>query len=210
MSHGTRATVLLIEPDASLRRLIALGLQSRDIHVIEASSAARLPQNEVPDLLILDTDGRPSSDPALLPGLHADARLSTLPVVLLAWECPVPAGAACEQESTELNDVTYLAKPFDARALHATIELLLVTRALEETEQAQAVLLPAQNAASTPSILPFVTAAGLLLASIGLLGLFAFTALGLGIVVVALLWWTTGTKPEHKRTLPIPMGIGNG
>jgi DNA-binding NtrC family response regulator len=208
MSHGTRGTVLLIEPDKSLRRLIALGLRSRDMHVIEASSPGRLPPDEEPDLLVLDIDGRASKAHSLLTAIHEYAPLSTLPIVLLAWDYPVPFAAANEQESRGLDRMTYLAKPFDARELHATIEQLLALRALEETEQAQAVLLPAQSAASSPSILPFVTAAGLLLLSFGLLGLFAFTALGLCIVIIALLWWTTGAKPERAPALPVSLSAG--
>ena len=42
MSNGTRPTVLLIEADTSLRRLIALGLEYRGMHVIEVSSAWNL------------------------------------------------------------------------------------------------------------------------------------------------------------------------
>ncbi len=206
MSHKIRATVLLIEPDTSLRRLIALGLQSRNMHVIEASSPAHLPPGEAPDLLILDVDGRASSDHSLLTDVYAHPQLSTLPIMLLAWECPVLVGTACEQEGIAqayATNVTCLAKPFDARALHMTIEQLLAANMLQQTEYAQAVLLPARPSSSAPSIWPFVTAAGLLVAFIGLLGLLAFTALGLCIVVAALLWWTSGTKSKQEHVLPI-------
>jgi CheY-like chemotaxis protein len=201
MSYGTEACVLLVEPDASLRRLIALGLQSRDVHVIATNTAPELPQCESPDLLILDIDDRASSDQSLLPAIQEHPRLSTLPVVLLAWDAPALVAAP----GAEKTHVTYLAKPFDARALFATIEGLLAERALAEIEPVQAVLLPARRSSSAPSILPLVTAAGLLLASIGLLGLFAFSALGLCIVVAALLWWTTGigTKPQQEGALPL-------
>src|SRR5260221_8263107 len=64
MSYQAKTTVLLIEPDASLRRLIALGLQYRGMHVIEASSLDHTPSLEAQtlDLLILDMDERVSSD----------------------------------------------------------------------------------------------------------------------------------------------------
>ena len=59
---------------------------------------------------------------------------------------------------------------------------------------------------STPSIWPLVTAAGLLLAFTGLMIQITITALGLLIVIVALLWWTLGSKSEQK---PLPVGMGN-
>jgi DNA-binding NtrC family response regulator len=207
MSHGTRGTVLLIEPDTSLRRLIVLGLQSRDMYVIEASSPAHLPSDEAPDLLILDTDSRMSGDQAIL-AVHEHAQLSTLPVVLLTWDPPAGTAGINEEEGAEPGSMTYLAKPFDARTLYAMIEQLLARHALEETEQVQAVLLPTRSAASAPTLLPFVTAAGLLLLSFGLLGVFACSALGLCVVVVALLWWTIGARPGRAPTLPISISIG--
>ena len=64
MLHETSDTVLLIEADRSLRRLIALGLQSRGIHVIEASSPMNLPvlDAQQPGLVVLDIDGEVGSD----------------------------------------------------------------------------------------------------------------------------------------------------
>lgn len=213
MSYQTRATVLLIESDASLRRLIALGLQYRGMHVIEAASPQHMLDSEVepPDLLILDIDGRISSDRSQLTTVQADPYLSTLPTILLGCEYPsaIPVGGAHEQYCTVDAHMTYLAKPFDARALHTTIEQLLADRSLQQTVQTQGVLVPAPAASSAPSIWPLITAAGLLLAFIGLLGLLAFTVVGLCIVVVSLLWWTIGTSPQKEPTPPISVGVGH-
>jgi len=68
MLNGTRHTVLLIEADRSLRRLIALGLQYRGMHVIEASTPMKLPDLEAqrPSLVVLDIDGEARSDHSLL------------------------------------------------------------------------------------------------------------------------------------------------
>src|SRR5437660_2240846 len=94
MSNGIKPTVLLVEADPSLRRLIALGLQYRDMHVIEASTPAHLlnAKAEQPDLLILDVDGRVHSDWSLLTTVQAHPYFSALPIILLTWQCPVPAG----------------------------------------------------------------------------------------------------------------------
>ena len=194
MSHTTRRTVLLIEEDASLRRLLALGLQYRGIQVIEASSPAQLPamQGQQPDLLLLDIDGGVKSDWSLLTGVQSYPSLATLPKVVLAWENVLPADV---YRSTTQTHTTCLTKPFDARALYATIEQLLL-----QTE-AQEVLRIAQIASPAPSIWPVITAAALLLTVIGLMVHITITVVGILILLIALLGWTLGTKPE---TVPVP------
>ncbi len=211
MSNGTRPTVLLIEADTSLRRLIALGLEYRGMHIIEVSSAWNLPTllptvgTKKPDLLILDVDGARGSDWTLIEAAQAHPYLSTLPVVVLTWECPVAVGAASEEQNSLQGHTTCLTKPFDARALHKTIEALLVADSTnstdstaQETARKQDILLMTQQATAAPSIWPLMTAAGLLLAFIGLMGVLAITALGLCIVLVSLLWWTLGTGGKKQ------------
>ncbi len=220
MSHGAKPTILLVEPDTALRRLIALGLQYGGMNVIEVSSPTNLPTSEAqpPNILILDVDGGINSDWSLLAAAKTHPSLSTLPMIVLTWECPVQvwaagaagladvpgAGGASEEEDP--TQVRCLAKPFDARTLHATIEQLLVAASTSsDSSKAQEILLIAQTATSTPSIWPLVTAAGLLLAFIGLMGLFAISVLGLLIVFVSLLWWTLGTGTK-KEARPLPIG----
>jgi DNA-binding NtrC family response regulator len=197
-------TVLLIEADRSLRRLIALGLQYRGMHVIEASSPIELPVLEAQrsELIVLDIDGEAGSDHSLLLVARAHPYLSSLPMVVLAWDCSVPTGIHQDASQTQ---VTCLAKPFDARTLHATIEQILGV--IKETGAAskQEVLLAAYSATPTPSIWPLITAVGLLLSFIGLMTQITISALGLLIVIIALLWWTLGTKAEHEP-LVIEMG----
>jgi DNA-binding response OmpR family regulator len=207
MSNGTRPTVLLIEADTSLRRLIALGLEYLGMHVIEVSSAWNLATvgAKKPDLLILDVDGAKGSDWTLIEAAQAHPYLSTLPMVVLTWECPVAVGAASEEQNSLQGHTTCLTKPFDARALHTTIEALLVADSTDstdstaqETARKQDILLITQQATAAPSIWPLMTAAGLLLAFIGLMGVLAITALGLCIVLVSLLWWTLGTGGKKQ------------
>jgi FixJ family two-component response regulator len=229
---GTQQRILLIVADNSLRRLITLGLQYRGMRTIEASSPSALPADEIetqpPALLVLDVDSGVSSDWELLESVQEHHYLSTLPIVVLAWECPLPAEIAVEQH----GQITCLAKPFDARTLHARIEQLLAERAekaalaLAEAESVQqaaqqqeeeastvspssasspAAPVPAgraQVAYPTASIWPFITAFGLLLAFIGLMVQITLTGLGILIVLVGLLLWTLGTKPQQP-TVPI-------
>ncbi len=166
MLSATKQTVFLIEADASLRRLIALGLQYRGMHVIEVNSPTSLPTIDAqqPSLLVLDVDGRGSSDWSLLAAVQAEPSLSALPVVVLAWECVLPVEA----------QVTCLTKPFDARTLQATIEQLLTVSTAEAAviTSKEERLLAAQTVHIT------------------------LTVLGILIVLAALLWWTLGTKTE--------------
>src|SRR5215471_12817644 len=173
MSHEFKHTVLLIEEDVSLRRLMALGLEYRGMQVIEAYAPGDLSaiREQQADLLVLDVDGGISSDWSLLEAVASHPYLSTLPIVVLAWEDNLPI-------SRMRSNIACLTKPFDARTLHATCERLLAESAAQQvatTSREQETLLAAYGAASTPTIWPLVTAAGLLLAFIGLLGPIAIT-----------------------------------
>lgn len=202
MLHGPQPTILLIEADASLRRLITLGLEYRNMHVIEASSPGNLPSFETqqPSLVLLDIDGEVGGEQSLLSAAQAHPYLSTLPMIVLAWEC------ALSENKFQKKQITCLTKPFDARALHNTIEQILLTKKEGVPSKKQEILLSTQNSSPAPSIWPLITAAGLLLAFIGPMIQIALTALGLLIVIAALLLWTLGTKSPQQKSLPIEMG----
>ena len=224
--QDTEQIVLLVVADYSLRRLITLGLQYRGMRTIEASSPAALPADEIeerpPALLVLDVDGGVSSDWSLLEAVQEHHYLSTLPMVVLAWECLPP-----KDFDGELGEITCLAKPFDARTLHARIEHLLAASAKKKAvvstiavpvnisqpqEPLSVRVAHAPKAYPTPSIWPFITAFGLLLAVVGLMIQITLSGVGLLIVLVGLLWWTLGTKPEPP-SLPVknqfaPVGSG--
>jgi CheY-like chemotaxis protein len=205
MLHRTGHTVLLIEADRSLRRLIALGLQYRGMHVIEASSPTDLPilESQQPDVVVLDIDSEAGSDHALLSTIQSQPCLSTIPMVVLAWDCQVPIGS---HQNTQQTQVTCLTKPFDARTLHATIEQIPGTSTEPSLTSKQEVLLAAHSVTPAPSIWPLITAVGLLLSFIGLMTQITISALGLLIIIVALLWWTIGTKTEPEP-LAVEMSI---
>jgi CheY-like chemotaxis protein len=196
MPHDTRYTVLLIEPDESLRRLITLGLHQRGMRVIEASSLTALAKQPItdPDLLVLDLDNGSRDDATLLSAISQHPYLSTLPTVVLAWEPPASVSA-----TLPLRDC--LAKPFDARTLHATIENLLVTSTVNAQVPTQQAVTASKSSAS---FCPLLAAAGLLLTVIGLMLQMLVAGAGLLIMLIALLWWTLGKRPEHEVLLGEP------
>ena len=197
MQRSTRETILLIEADASLRRLISLGLHHRGMQVIDVSSPGELGNLEklAPGLVILDVDGEAGSDHSLLAEVQSHPILSHVPVVMLAWDCLLTEDF---QPDSRWIQLTCLTKPFDARTLHTTIEDILVANKALGARQKQEALPAAYSASPSPSIWPLVTASGLLLLIIGLMVQVTIALLGLLILIVALLLWTLGTKPEQQ------------
>lgn len=206
MQRAATHTILLIEADISLRRMIALGLQYRGLQVIETSSPSHLPTltNQSLDLVVLDIDGEAGNNHELLTEVQVHPILSSIPIVALAWETPTLVNVQRDNLSdflghqNSLDRITCLTKPFDARTLHATIEQILLTTQEAASAHKQEAYLSAYSSMPTPSICPLITAVGLLLVFIGLLLQIIVAAVGILIVVAALLWWTLGTKTASK------------
>ena len=193
MHQGTSHTVLLIEADKSLRRMITLGLQYRGMHVIESSSPTYLPtlESQLPDVVVLDIDGEAGSNHTLLQAIQSHPFFSTIPLVILAWDCQLANGS---HQNIAQTCVSCLTKPFDARTLHTTIEQIPGTSQESSFASRQEQLLAKRSVTPTLSIWPLITAAGLVLSFIGLMTQITISALGLLIIFIALLWWTLGTK----------------
>jgi CheY-like chemotaxis protein len=210
------STILLIEADPSLRRLMTLGLQHNGLHVIDTSSLylASITAQSI-DLLVLDVDCGMANDWSLLEKIQSNPQLASLPIVVLAWDYPGITSTTIFTSPTAFTSIVVsnssqvlLNKPFDARALYRIVQRLLVSRAeqkaaIEALAEARVLAMYSQHAA--PSIWPVVTAAGMLLAVIGLLFHVAIAITGMLIVVVALLLWTLGAKPEAA---PMPVRVG--
>jgi DNA-binding NtrC family response regulator len=197
MLQGRKHTILLIEADRSLRRLITLGLQYRGMQVIEASSPTNIPdlQMQSLDVVVLDIDGEAGSNHALLSTFQSHPYFSTIPLIVLAWDCLVTSG---NHQHISQASITCLAKPFDARTLLTTIEQIQDTSKGSNSSSRQELLLAKRSVTPTPSIWPLITAAGLVLSLIGLMTQITISALGLLVILIALLWWTLGKKPEHE------------
>jgi DNA-binding response OmpR family regulator len=209
------STILLIEADPYLRRLMALGLQYNGMHVVEACSLESLVPTTAQtfDLVVLDVDRGMTSDWSLLEKIHSNADLASLPMIVLTWDHQDAPSTPTFPSSTSINSlavstIIWIDKPFDARILHRIIQHLLTYRAAQKAAMEALVesrLLALYSQHTAPSIWPVVTAAGLLLAFIGLLFHIVLVIMGLLIVMVASLWWTLGTRPEAA-----PVGIAVG
>ena len=197
MLQGTRHTVLLVEANKSLRRLITLGLQYRGMHVIEASSPTNIPtlESQLPDVVVLDIDGEAGSNHTLLSTIQSHPNFSTIPLVILAWDCQISIGS---HQNSPQTYITCLAKPFDARTLYATIEQISNTHLENSFASKQELVLAKRSVTPPPSIWPLITAVGLVLSFIGLMTQITISAMGLLIILIALLWWTLGAKAEPE------------
>lgn len=197
MLQGKKHTVLLIESDTSLRRLITLGLQYLDMHVIEGSSPTSIPtlHEQLPDVIVLDIDGEVGSNHALLSIFQSHPHFSSLPLIVLTWDCLITGD---NYQCSSQTSITCLAKPFDARTLHATIEQIQRTSKESKSVARQEQHLANRSLTPIPSIWPLITAAGLLLSLIGLMTQITISALGLLVLLIALLLWTLGTKTEPE------------
>lgn len=208
MLNGAQATILLIEPDAVMRRLLALGLRQQGMRIIEASAldAASLHLLPRADLLLLDMDNSTASDYLFLDEMRDHLIPETLPIVALAWETPALIPALVDDDSQVMvrERVTYVAKPFDARALYATIADLLADVSQAVVQSQPAILAAPMH--SSMSIWPLITAVGLLIIIVGFMLQIAISAAGLLIVLVGLLWWTLGTGKSASKENRLPAG----
>lgn len=213
MGNARGRQILVVEPDAALRRVITLGLRQRGAVVAEAAALGDVWEaiSTRPAVVVLDVGLGASSEWMFYRLLRGHRLLGDVPVVLLAWECPTVATLGDDGASA-----ICLAKPFDARALYDAVERLqsAPAAAMAVPALAAAASSPAVPAAATsqihslrpqsvagqpaghtpaPSIWPLVTAGGALLAVAGLLIHPAFVALGIVVIFVALLWWSGET-----------------
>ncbi len=197
MSTEQKRSVLLVEADAALRRVITLGLRQQGVEVLEASTMrqAQTLLEHHPSLLIVDVDGGISSDWSLLEQARADHQPTLPPVVILTWDGSPAKSAPVAQ----VDQAVWLAKPFDARRLLGEVETLLAAQPQAAAQTASTRLLeaPEETAAPMQSIWPLVLAAGLALAVSGLLVNPVIVVLGMVVALGAVLLWgfEPGVRP---------------
>jgi len=116
----TRATILLVDDNADMRAYVGGLLQEQRYTVIRACDGAEAlaaARRTTPDLVLADVMMPRLDGFGLLKALRADARLSSVPFILLSAR----AGDESSLEGLQLGADDYLVKPFGARELLARV-----------------------------------------------------------------------------------------
>jgi DNA-binding response OmpR family regulator len=114
------ARVLIVEDDASLRRLLEMRLSVDGYETrIAADGVAALAQLRtwIPDVVVTDVMMPRLSGLSLCRAMRADARTAATPIILLTARC----FDEDIQAAVELGGVTFMNKPFDAHALDSAL-----------------------------------------------------------------------------------------
>jgi DNA-binding response OmpR family regulator len=121
---STPSTVLTIEDQPDIRRLIRMTLEFKGLRVVEAGDAAQglaTARRERPQLILLDVMMPGESGLSLSRTLAADPQLAGIPVVMLSalgQQQDVEAGLGAGARA-------YLVKPFDPWQLLELVDRLL-------------------------------------------------------------------------------------
>lgn len=118
------ASILLIEDEPSIQRLIGYALETRGHEVTVApdgSQGLEQAEKQPPDLILLDMVMPEMGGMEVLSALKADSRLRKIPVLI------VTASAQKEEaeRAIEMGAAGYLIKPFRVPDLHERVEGLL-------------------------------------------------------------------------------------
>jgi PAS domain S-box-containing protein len=140
-AKSSRPKILLADDNADMRRYVGrlLGAQYEVEAVADGEKALNAVRTRAPDLVLADVMMPNLDGFGLLRELRADARLKTIPVILLSAR----AGEEARVGGMEAGADDYLVKPFSARELHARVEAHLklhrvrsdADRALRESER---------------------------------------------------------------------------
>ncbi len=126
-SKAGAARVLIVEDDTSLLRLLELrlavdGYTTRT--AVDGVDALQVLADWLPDVIVTDVMMPRLSGLSLCRAIRADARTTTVPVILLTARC----FDNDMQEVVDLGGVTFMNKPFDAQALNAALVAALAGR----------------------------------------------------------------------------------
>lgn len=124
MAAEQSQTILVVEDDAALRRMIAMFLRAAGYHVREAADGVEglvSARDDPPDLVLLDL---------MMPGLNGWDVLRRLKGGLSTAQVPVivltaSVGATLTERALSLGAARYLVKPLDTRALIEAVNQVL-------------------------------------------------------------------------------------
>lgn len=210
--RAAEGPVLVVEADAALRRVIALGLRGRGLDVVAARSLGDIWERVTapPAAIVLDVGIGGTSEWVLLRALGGHHALRTAPLVLLAWESPAGLDSTPLEHSEQPGERVCLTKPFDARTLFAAVERLVaapspaIAMAAANTRQDMWESAPA--GARTPKVAgasawPLVAAGATTLAVAGFLIQPVLSVVGIVLLIAAVLWWSTTNTPAEPQHL---------
>lgn len=126
-SVGTRATILLVEDEDSLRRVMKDLLEQEGYAICEARDGAEAMEQvdrHNPDLVLLDLNLPNVDGYTVLQKLRAHPRTQNLPVIILSAR----GDEDNEVRVLRLGATDFLAKPFRPRALSARLEATLARK----------------------------------------------------------------------------------
>jgi two-component system phosphate regulon response regulator PhoB len=130
----SKAHILVVEDDPDIRELLAYSLGKEGYIILQAASgeaAARIMEDVLPDLLLLDVMLPGMDGLELLRRLKSDQRIKAVPVILASAkgeESDVVAGL-------ELGAEDYVTKPFSPRVLLARVRTVLRRHTQPDTSQ---------------------------------------------------------------------------
>ena len=116
---GTKGTILVVDDDAPLLRLISLRLREEGYGVVTAESGERalgLIAMKLPNLVLTDLQMGNMDGLALFEAIHKD--YPSLPVIILTAHGTIPDAVA----ATTRGVFGFLTKPFEARTLLGEVE----------------------------------------------------------------------------------------
>ena len=125
-TESDRTTVLVVDDNADLRRLVRRQLAGkyRVLEAADSEEALAALAVQLPDLVLTDVMMPGLDGYALCRAIRADPAIDFIPVVLLTAKASVDARVEGLDEGAD----AYLAKPFDAKVLRATIAGLIASR----------------------------------------------------------------------------------
>lgn len=115
-------TVLTVDDDDKMRKLLKVNLQTDGIEVREANTGnecLRLVRDEPIDLVLLDLDLPDGSGWDVLATMRSTPEMSTMPVIVLSATPPERG------KLRQLRPEDYVQKPFDARDLTDRVRKVL-------------------------------------------------------------------------------------
>ena len=147
-------TVLVVEDDPAIRRLVSLHLESATYDVITAEDGMEglsLAIDSMPDLIVSDYQMPNVDGIGMLAAIRANSKTQSIPVIFLTASDDVKVRARC----TELGASDYLVKPFNrSRLLQVVAQQVQISAGQRLEDAAQAQLQPTSLHLETIELAP--------------------------------------------------------